>query len=103
MVKFIINVSEEAIENFASADETKTSKGASGDAIFDKMTSNVIKHEVIDKNFNGGEVVLDRLFADGCDDRYKPIQRKVLRYLLMASFIVIADAKEEEERENEQS
>lgn len=102
MVKFIINVSEEAIENFASADETKTSKGASGDAIFDKMTSIVVKHEVIDKNLNGGEIVLDRLFADGCDYRYKPIQRKVLRYLLMASFIVIADVKEEE-RENEQS
>ena len=102
MVKFIINVSEEAIENFASVDETKTSKDVVGDAI-DKMNSSVVKHEVIDKNFNGGEVVLDRLFADGCDDRYKPIQRKVLRYLLMASVIVIADAREEEERENEQS
>ena len=102
MVKFIINVSEEAIENFASADETKTSKDVVGDAI-DKMNSSVVKHEVIDKNFNGGEVVLDRLFAADCDDRYKPIQRKVLRYLLMASVIVIADAKEDEERENEQS
>ena len=102
MVKFVINVSEEAIENFASVDETKTSKDVVGDAI-DKMNSSVVKHEVIEKKFNGGEVVLDRLFAAGCDDRYKPIQRKVLRYLLMASFIVIADAKDEEERENKQS
>ena len=102
MVKFVINVSEEAIENFASVDETKTSKDVVGDAI-DKMNSSVVKHEVIEKKFNGGEVVLDRLFAAGCDDRYKPIQRKVLRYLFMAAVIVIADAREEEERENEQS
>ena len=102
MVRFIINVSEEAIENFASVDETKTSKDVVGDAI-DKMNSSVVKHEVIEKKFNGGEVVLDRLFAAGCDDRYKPIQRKVLRYLFMAAVIVIADAREEEERENEQS
>ena len=102
MVKFVINVSEEAIENFASVDETKTSKDVIGDAI-DKMNSSVVKHEVIEKKFNGGEVVLDRLFAAGCDDRYKPIQRKVLRYLFMAAVIVIADAREEEERENEQS
>lgn len=95
MIKFIINVPEETVEQFTSI-ENLDEQDVNRSTLIDKLIGFVVKDDVMKKASNGEDVVLDDLFSPDCDEKIKMLQDGVLRSLLMAMVAVTINSKKKE-------
>lgn len=95
MIKFIINVPEETVEQFTSI-ENLDEQDVTRNTLIDKLIGFVVKDDVMKKASNGEDVVLDDLFSPDCDEKTKMLQDGVLRSLLMAMVAVTINSKKKE-------
>lgn len=95
MIKFIINVPEETVEQFTSI-ENLDEQDVNRSTLIDKLIGFVVKDDVMKKASNGEDVVLDDLFSPDCDEKTKMLQDGVLRSLLMAMVAVTINSKKKE-------
>lgn len=96
MIKFIINVPEETVEQFTSI-ENLDEQDVNRTTLIDKLIGFVIKDDVLKKASNGEDVVLDDLFSPDCDEKTKMLQGSVLRSLFMAMIAVNINSKKKEQ------
>lgn len=96
MIKFIINVPEETVEQFTSI-ENLDEQDVTRSTLIDKLIGFVVKDDVMKKASNGEDVVLDDLFSPDCDEKIKMLQDGVLRSLLMAMVAVAINSKKKEQ------
>ena len=95
MIKFIINVPEETVEQFTSI-ENLDEQDVTRSTLIDKLIGFVVKDDVLKKASNGEDVVLDDLFSPDCDEKTKMLQDEVLRSLLMATIAITINSKKKE-------
>ena len=95
MIKFIINVPEETVEQFTSI-ENLDEQDVNRSTLIDKLIGFVVKDDVLKKASNGEDVVLDDLFSPDCDEKTKMLQDGVLRSLLMATIAITINSKKKE-------
>ena len=96
MIKFIINVPEETVEQFTSI-ENLDEQDVTRNTLIDKLIGFIVKDDVLKKASNGEDVVLDDLFSPDCDEKTKMLQDGVLRSLLMAMVAVSINSKKKEQ------
>ena len=96
MIKFIINVPEETVEQFTSI-ENLDEQDVNRTTLIDKLIGFVVKDDVLKKASNGEDVVLDDLFSPDCDEKTKMLQGSVLRSLFMATIAVNINSKKKEQ------
>ena len=96
MIKFIINVPEETVEQFTSI-ENLDEQDVNRTTLIDKLIGFVIKDDVLKKASNGEDVVLDDLFSPDCDEKTKMLQGSVLRSLFMAMIAANINSKKKEQ------
>ena len=96
MIKFIINVPEETVEQFTSI-ENLDEQDVNRTTLIDKLIGLVVKDDVLKKASNGEDVVLDDLFSPDCDEKTKMLQGSVLRSLFMATIAVNINSKKKEQ------
>ena len=96
MIKFIINVPEETVEQFTSI-ENLDEQDVTHNTLIDKLIGFIVKDDVLKKASNGEDVVLDDLFSPDCDEKTKMLQDGVLRSLLMAMVAVNVNSKKKEQ------
>ena len=96
MIKFIINVPEETVEQFTSI-ENLDEQDVTRSTLIDKLIGFIVKDDVLKKASNGEDVVLDDLFSPDCDEKIKMLQVGVLRSLLMAMVAVAINSKKKEQ------
>ena len=96
MIKFIINVPEETVEQFTSI-ENLDEQDVTRSTLIDKLIGFVIKDDVLKKASNGEDVVLDDLFSPDCDEKTKMLQGSVLRSLFMATIAININSKKKEQ------
>lgn len=96
MIKFIINVPEETVEQFTSI-ENLDEQDVTRNTLIDKLIGFIVKDDVLKKASNGEDVVLDDLFSPDCDEKTKMLQDGVLRSLLMAMVAVNVNSKKKEQ------
>ena len=96
MIKFIINVPEQTVEQFTSI-ENLDEQDVTRSTLIDKLIGFVIKDDVLKKASNGEDVVLDDLFSPDCDEKTKMLQGSVLRSLFMATIAVNINSKKKEQ------
>ena len=96
MIKFIINVPEETVEQFTSI-ENLDEQDVNRTTLIDKLIGLVVTDDVLKKASNGEDVVLDDLFSPDCDEKTKMLQDGVLRSLLMAMVAVAINSKKKEQ------
>ena len=96
MIKFIINVPEETVEQFTSI-ENLDEQDVNRTTLIDKLIGFVVKDDVLKKASNGEDVVLDDLFSPDCDEKTKMLQGSVLRSLFMATIAVNVNSKKKEQ------
>lgn len=96
MIKFIINVPEETVEQFTSI-ENLDEQDVNRATLIDKLIGFVVKDDVLKKASNGEDVVLDDLFSPDCDEKTKMLQGSVLRSLFMATIAVNVNSKKKEQ------
>ena len=96
MIKFIINVPEETVEQFTSI-ENLDEQDVNRTTLIDKLIGFVVKDDVLKKASNGEDVVLDDLFSPDCDEKTKMLQGSVLRSLFMAMIAVNINSKKKEQ------
>ena len=85
MVKFVINISEEMVEKFASLEDSALPENPSQGDVLNKLISFLAKSDILEKAAKGEDIVLDAMFNPNCDEKTKGLQEMVLRTLLMAS------------------
>ena len=96
MIKFIINVPEETVEQFTSI-ENLDEQDVTRSTLIDKLIGFIVKDDALKKASNGEDVVLDDLFSPDCDEKTKMLQGSVLRSLLMAMIAVTINSKKKEQ------
>ena len=96
MIKFIINVPEETVEQFTSI-ENLDEQDVNRTTLIDKLIGFVVKDDVLKKASNDEDVVLDDLFSPDCDEKTKMLQGSVLRSLFMATIAVNINSKKKEQ------
>ena len=96
MIKFIINVPEETVEQFTSI-ENLDEQDVNRTTLIDKLIGFVVKDDVLKKASNGEDVVLDDLFSPDCDEKTKMLQGSVLRSLFMAMIAANINSKKKEQ------
>ena len=96
MIKFIINVPEETVEQFTSI-ENFDEQDVTRSTLIDKLIGFIVKDDVLKKASNGEDVVLDDLFSPDCDEKTKMLQDGVLRSLLMATIAITINSKKKKQ------
>lgn len=95
MVKFVINIPEEIVENFVSLEDSALPENPSQGDVLNKLIGFIAKGDIMEKAAKGECVVLDAMFDPNCDEQTKKLQEVVLRDLFMAS---IASSIEEKKK-----